>query len=411
MDGISQAGDVIIGVILPLHLDIVYHHNTFTQRPPHTVCTKFSLESYQQLQSVIFAIEEINNNHELLPNLTLGFQAYDSCIAVQNSLAGMSQMITGQSKAIPNYRCLADIPLSSVIAHSSSTHSVLMAHILGILRYPQAAGSVHTGTSLLVKTGCLLEIAKLPDEMKQTAFFDIKKTVPSDVFQSKALAQLILHFGWTWIGLLAVESDYGQEGIQLVRKEIVKAGACVAFTETIITRRPDRNAPLIVNILKQSSARVVVVFCKDIDLFPILMEMVKQDVAQLIFVASEALATSTFFEGMSASLVMGMIGVALNSGTIPGLQNFLNKVHPSMPLGGKWAKILWELTFNCEFLKENITSSMTSSVKQCTGAEDLKSVTNRYTNIIAKALEDLKYYQIKGLHQTVADIFKFKPWQ
>ncbi|CAJ0923963.1 unnamed protein product [Ranitomeya imitator] len=137
MDGISQAGDVIIGVILPLHLDIVYHHNTFTQRPPHTVCTKFSLESYQQLQSVIFAIEEINNNHELLPNLTLGFQAYDSCIAVQNSLAGMSQMITGQSKAIPNYRCLADIPLSSVIAHSSSTHSVLMAHILGILRYPQ----------------------------------------------------------------------------------------------------------------------------------------------------------------------------------------------------------------------------------------------------------------------------------
>ncbi|CAJ0968121.1 unnamed protein product [Ranitomeya imitator] len=169
------------------------------------------------------------------------------------------------------------------------------------------------------------------------------QTVSSDVFQSKALAQLILHFGWTWIGLLALESDYGQEGIQLVRKEIVKAGACVAFTETIITRRPDRNAPHIVNILKQSSARVVVVFCRDIDLFPILMEMVKQDVAQLIFVASEALATSTFFQGMSASLVMGMIGVALNSGTIPGLQNFLNKVHPSMPLGGKWAKILWEL--------------------------------------------------------------------
>ncbi|XP_077118680.1 extracellular calcium-sensing receptor-like [Ranitomeya variabilis] len=409
MDGISQAGDVIIGVILPLHLDIVYHHNTFTQKPPHTVCTKFSLEIYQQLQSVIFAIEEINNNHELLPNLTLGFQAYDSCIAVQNSLAGMSQMITGQSKAIPNYRCLADIPLSSVIAHSSSTHSVLMAHILGILRYPQIS---HFSTSPL-----------LSDRKKFPSFF---RTVPSDVFQSKGLAQLILHFGWTWIGLLTVESDYGQQGIQLVRKEIVKAGACVAFTETIITSRPDRNAPHIVNILKQSSARVVVVFCKDIDLFPILMEMVKQDVAQLIFVASEVLATSTFFQGMSASLFMGMIGIALNSGTIPGLQDFLNKVHPSMPLGGKWAKILWELAFNCEFVKENITSSVTSSVKQCTGAEDLKSVTNRYNNvgslrvtynayiavqIIAKALEDLKYYQIKGLHQTSADIFKFKPWQ
>ncbi|XP_073402830.1 extracellular calcium-sensing receptor-like [Dendrobates tinctorius] len=370
---------------------------------------RFSLENYQQLQSVIFAIEEINNNHELLPNLTLGFQAYDSCIVVQHSLAGMSQVITGQSKAILNYRCLADIPLSSVIAHSSSTHSVIIAHILGILRYPQIS---HFSTSPL-----------LSDRKKFPSFF---RSVPSDVFQSKGLAQLILYFGWTWIGLLAVENDYGQQGIQLVRKEIGKAGACVAFTETIITSRSDRNAPHIVNIMKRSSARVVVVFCKDIDLFPILMEMVKQDVAQLIFVASEVLATSTFFQGMSASLVLGMIGIALNSGTIPGLQDFLNKVHPSMPLGGKWAKFLWELTFTCEFVKENITNSTTSPVKQCTGAEDLKSVTNHYNDvgslratyeayiavqIIAKALEDLKYCQIKGLHQTCADIFKLKPWQ
>ncbi|CAJ0968146.1 unnamed protein product [Ranitomeya imitator] len=48
---------------------------------------KFSLESYQQLNREIFAIEEINNNHEASPESYIGFPSYDSCIAVQNSLA------------------------------------------------------------------------------------------------------------------------------------------------------------------------------------------------------------------------------------------------------------------------------------------------------------------------------------
>ncbi|XP_056425661.1 extracellular calcium-sensing receptor-like [Hyla sarda] len=372
----------------------------------------FSLESYQQLQAVIFAIEEINRNHKRLPNITLGFQAYDPCLAVQQSLAGTLQVVTGESKAIPNYRCL-DVPLSSVIGPSASTHSLSIASILGLQRYPQIS---HISTSPL-----------LSDRTKFPSFF---RTVPSDIFQSKGLAQMVLHFGWTWMGLLAVDNDYGQQGIQLVRQEIIKVGACVAFTETIILSRPDRNAPHIVNTIKQSSARVVVVFSSDINMFPILAEMLRQDVTKRIFVVSEALSTSSFFKGMTARLVSGTIGIALNSGTIPGFKDFLNKVHPSKPSGGTWAKNLWEKSFDCKFIKENnVTSSLTSSAKSCTGEEDLESITNGYNDvdhlrvtynaytavqIIAMALEDLRSCQSDGnagLHQTCADIFKFEPWK
>ncbi|XP_069842891.1 vomeronasal type-2 receptor 26-like isoform X3 [Dendropsophus ebraccatus] len=137
LEGIEQAGDILIGIMLTFHLDVVYHHNTFTERPPWTPCTKFNLDHYQRLQAAIFAIEEINSDPEFLPNITLGFQAYDACIFVQHSLTGTLQVITGQRKAVPNYRCLVDRPLSSVIGHTSSTYSILMAHILGLLRYPQ----------------------------------------------------------------------------------------------------------------------------------------------------------------------------------------------------------------------------------------------------------------------------------
>ncbi|XP_069816738.1 extracellular calcium-sensing receptor-like [Dendropsophus ebraccatus] len=374
---------------------------------------RFGIENYQQLQAVVFAIEEINSNSEFLPNITLGFQAYDACISIQHSLTGTLQVITGQRKAVPNYRCLVDRPLSSVIGHASSTYSILMAHILGLLRYPQIS---HWSSSSL-----------LSNRRKFPSFF---RTIPSDVFQSKGLAQLVLQFGWTWIGLLGLDDDYGLQGMQLVRQEIIKAGACVAFTEAIILTRPDRNAPHIVNTIKQSLAKVVVVFSRDIDVFPIIVEMVRQEVTQRLFVASETWSTSQLFQGINTSLVLGTIGLAVSSETIPGFGFFLNNVHPSMPSEGKWAKIFWEKTFNCEFIGENnITTSLSSSVKPCTGAEDLRNVTNSYTDvdhlrvtynaytavkIIAMALKDLRSCQREeniSLIQACADNSKFEHWK
>ncbi|XP_069816776.1 extracellular calcium-sensing receptor-like [Dendropsophus ebraccatus] len=463
LEGIEQAGDILIGIMLTLHVDNVYNRNTFTERPPWTTCTKFSFEHYQQLQASIFAIEEINSDPEILPNITLGFQAYDPCLTVHQSLAGTLQAVTGQRKAVPNYRCLVDRPLSSFIGHISSTFSILMAHILGLLRYPQfrellSATSSKFGieeinsnreilpnitlgfqaydpclTVMQSLAGTLQVISPwstsplLSDRRKFPSFF---RTIPSDVFQSKGLAQLVLQFGWTWIGLLAEDDDYGQQGIQLVRQEIIKAGACVAFTETIILSQADRNAPHIVSIIKQSSAKVVIVFSKDIDIFAILMEMVRQGVSQRLFVASETWSTSQFFQGINTSLVLGTIGLAVSSGTIPGFKDFLNNVHPSMPSGGSWAKLLWEKTFNCKFVNENnVTGSLSSPVKPCTGAEDLRNVTNSYNNvdhlavtynvyiavkIIAMALKVLRSCQrdeFTSLHQTGADISKFEHWK
>ncbi|XP_069816707.1 extracellular calcium-sensing receptor-like [Dendropsophus ebraccatus] len=412
LEGIKQAGDVVIGIIISLHMDSVYHHNTFTERPVWNTCTKFGLENYQQLQAVIFAIEKINSDPEFIPNITLGFQAYDTCLDVQHSLAGTLQAVSEQNKAVPNYRCLVDSPLSSVIGLSASTHSLFVAYILGLLRYPQIS---HLSTSPL-----------LSDRRKFPSFF---RTVPSDVFQSKGLAQLVLQFGWTWIGLLAVDNDYGQQGIQLVRQEIIKAGACVAFTETIPLSRADRNAPHIVKIIKQSSAKVVVVYSNDINLSPILAEMIRQDVTQRIFVVSEALSTSTFFQGITAKFVSGTLGLALNSGTIPGFKDFLNNVHPSKPLGGTWAKLFWEKTFNCEFIGKNNITNSSSVIKPCTGAEDLRNVTNSFNNvdhlratynvyiavkIIAMALKDLRSCQSNekaSLPQTCPDIPNVEPWK
>ncbi|CAJ0968149.1 unnamed protein product [Ranitomeya imitator] len=372
--------------------------------------SRFHFESYQHLQALMFAVEEINKNVNILPNISTGFQAFDSCTMLQQDLEGTLKVLSGFGGVIPNYRCQNKVPLSSVIGHSISTHSMVVAHILGLYRYVQIS---HFSTSSL-----------LSDRSQFPSFF---RTIPSDTFQSQGLAQLVHHFDWTWVGLLAVDNDYGQNGIQLVKKEIAKTGACVAFTETIKRGQPDRNAPHIVKTMKMSTANVVVVFSNDIDLVPVLDEMLRQNITKKTLIASEAWSTSTV---TTMGRFTGTIGFTLYSGIILGFQAFLNKVHPSTSLGKNWVNLLWEQTFNCKFFNDsNISIDVKTQSKQCTGEERLGSVLNSYNDVsslrvtynvynavhmVAKALEDLRNCNKRTdpfSNSNCAKLWNFEPWQ
>ncbi|XP_053319869.1 extracellular calcium-sensing receptor-like [Spea bombifrons] len=360
LEGFSQPGDIMMGLMLPLHADKVYQQISFNERPPKVACTVIYYEGYQGLQTLRFALDEINGNPDILPNVTLGFQAYDSCRVLRLDLEGSLRLVTGDDGVIPNYRCLGEVPLAAVIGHATSTHSVLLAHILGLYRYPQIS---YLATSPV-----------LSDRTKFHSFF---RTVPSDVFQSHGLAQLVLHFGWTWVGLLAADNDYGQQGIQMVKQHLVKAGVCVAFSENILPSQPDRNAPHIVKVMKRSTATAVVIYSSAIDMITIMDEMLRQNITNKILVATEAWSTST------------LISLGRFSGLLSG---------------------------------------SLSAIKECTGEESLENIRNSYNDIsnlrsaysiysavyaVANALEDLrKCAKGKGpfSHGECADIWDFKPW-
>ncbi|XP_069816289.1 extracellular calcium-sensing receptor-like [Dendropsophus ebraccatus] len=329
-------------------------------------------------------------------------------------MSGTLHLLSGHGQPLPNYRCNQDTQLAAVIGDSTSTTSISLAHILGLHRYPQIS---HFATS-----------SSLSNRIQFRSFF---RTVPSDAFQSRGLAQLVLHFGWIWIGLVALDDDYGRQAVQLVKRDILQAGACVAFTETIATSRQDRNAPHIARVVKDSTATVVVIFSTEIDLSFVLNEMLKQNVTGKVLIASEAWATSSFLSvGKYSRLLLGTIGFALHSGSMPGLVDFLNKINPSMVMGNQYIKIIWEQIFGCKFQDQTspeVTSN--SSIKKCTGQESLESIQNNLNYVssvqatynvylavhaVTKALSDLGKCK-KGdgpfSNGTCADIENFKSWQ
>ncbi|KAM4038596.1 LOW QUALITY PROTEIN: extracellular calcium-sensing receptor-like [Anomaloglossus baeobatrachus] len=319
--------------------------------------------------------------------------------------------MTENTKAIPNFKCQRREKLAAIVGHSTSTFSILMAHILGLSRYPQIS---HLSTSSF-----------LSDKKQFTSFL---RTVPSDAFQSKGLAQLILHFGWTWVGLVALANDYGQHGIQVIKQEILKSGACVAFTEYIQIGKPNSNTA---QIIKASTAQAVVIFSTDVHFLLLLDELLRQNVTGKIWVASEGWSTSSLFSSEKYSnLLAGTMGFAFYSGNIPGFQEYLDHVSPANLPEKPWNWMFWEENVGCAFLEfENFTFPQQRPSRNCTERDKiehfqtfLKHVPNIRMSyslysaiyVIAKALHDL-YLCRPGnslfFGRNCSDFWNLKPWQ
>ncbi|XP_073510914.1 extracellular calcium-sensing receptor-like [Phyllobates terribilis] len=287
--------------------------------------------------------------------------------------------------------------------------------------------SFHLLTQYVESISPFSSVSLLSNRRMFPSFF---RTVLSGYYQSKGMAQLILRFGWTWIGLLALDNDYGLLGIQPIKEEIIKAGACVAFIEYIKIGQPDRNAPHIVKVIKESTATVVVVFANEVEFVPILNEMLKQNVTGKIFIGNYGWARSLLLSINKYFMTLsGSLSIVVNSYNIPGLSQFLVKINPITSPTAKWNKMMWETVFNCRFLPENQSVSFENPEKVCTGLENLENITKNSNyisslkptyyifaavHVIVKALDDLRNCKIDEgpfYNGICANISNFKPWQ
>uniref|UniRef100_A0A8C5MIW3 G-protein coupled receptors family 3 profile domain-containing protein n=1 Tax=Leptobrachium leishanense TaxID=445787 RepID=A0A8C5MIW3_9ANUR len=312
--------------------------------------------TFQWVQSLLLAVEEITSSTSLLPNLTLGVQIYDSCASPGRALEGGSWMLSGMNqRQIPNYRCqLPSSPLAGVIGDSSSASSLALARMLGLYHYPQIS---YFSTSSV-----------LSDRTQFPSFF---RTVPSDTFQSQGLAQLVSYFGWTWVGLLAEDSDYGLDGIRATKTEILRSGSCVAFTEYILTSRSDRNAPHISKVIADSNVNAIVVFSSGSNLLPVMEELLRRNITGKTWVASESWSTSALVSKEKYwSILKGTVGFALHSGQISSFKEFLYTANPWKTPDDIFLREFWEVNFSCKWEKQGVLLSNTTKI--CTGQELLR---------------------------------------
>uniref|UniRef100_A0A3Q1C0Q8 G-protein coupled receptors family 3 profile domain-containing protein n=1 Tax=Amphiprion ocellaris TaxID=80972 RepID=A0A3Q1C0Q8_AMPOC len=418
---LEQKGDIILGGLFSLHDMVVEPSLSFTSMPPPTQCTRFNFRTFRWMQTMIFAIKEINRDGKLLPNITLGYKIYDSCSTPHQALKAAVELMGSEKgsgiegKLQSKGTCNGTVPV--VIGDGGSTQSLVVARFLGVFHVPQV--------SYFSSCACLSDKKEFP------AFL---RTMPSDFFQVYALIQLVKHFGWTWVGVIAGDDAYGRGGASIFADEVRKLGACVALHEIIPKNRAQTAISSIVSNIRSSQARVILVFAVEQDAAALFDEALRGGLTGIQWLASEAWSTAAVLSTPRKyhHILQGSMGFAIRRAHIPGLQDFLLQLNPSGPDAHEDPFLVpfWEEVFQCSlgvWAKGQLNN--VEGKPPCSGTEELESITNIYSDVsqlrisynvykavyaIAHALKAMRSC-VKGKgpfsQQACPDLDNIEPWQ
>jgi len=289
--------DFVLGGLFPIHI-------TNSSRGG---CGDFRRQGgLERMEAMLFAIDVINADPALLPNLTLGFDIRDTCSIENVGLdEALDLIVTGGQLEIESCQSdssagenMTDVlpPTIGIVGASVSRVSVPVASLGRLFSMPQVS---YATTSAL-----------LSDRNIYTYFY---RTIPPDNLEARAMIELFLHFNWTYISAVYSRDSYGQSGITDLRKLAQEYEICIDVEEGIDNEFDYR---ALARKLANSNAKVVVLYALQ-EHAERLLEEVNKTSARLRFtwIASSAWAQAVDVVRQFNETTAGMFG------TVPLIEN------------------------------------------------------------------------------------------
>uniref|UniRef100_A0A3B5M8X2 G-protein coupled receptors family 3 profile domain-containing protein n=1 Tax=Xiphophorus couchianus TaxID=32473 RepID=A0A3B5M8X2_9TELE len=366
---LSKEGDFIIGGAFSIYSQTSVSSLSAFETPEPFKCSRINLREFRFVQTMMFAIEEINNSSELLPDVSVGYRIFDSCGSTLPSTRAAMGLMNGEENTWSK-NCSS---VHAVIGASESSSTIAMQQISGVFQIPMIS---HFATC-----ACL-------SNRKEYPFFF--RTIPSDYYQSRALAKLVKHFGWTWVGAVRSDNDYGNNGMATFIEAANQEGICVEYSEAISRTGSRENVERVVRVIRRGTASVLVAFLAQGEMDVLLDEVLTQNLTGLQWVGSESWITANYLaKKRYAGILTGSLGFAIRKAKISGLLDFLLK--------------FWETTFGCSF------GSSTPGTKSCSGFERLQDANNAFTDVSELRISNCVYKAVYAVAHALHSLLKCGP--
>ncbi|CAJ0916366.1 unnamed protein product [Ranitomeya imitator] len=168
-------GDLILGGVFQL---FQFTYGRYQQMAPISpLCYIPSPRFLRHFLAVDFAIEEINQNINILPNISLGYDIFDSCFFEQTAVEGTLKILSGGTDLYPNYDCRKKNTVVAFIGHLLSSSSQAIAYLLNIYGYSQNKQGgplvgIGTGTGPLKVQRCVCTAGAPPTDSNTFAYYE-----------------------------------------------------------------------------------------------------------------------------------------------------------------------------------------------------------------------------------------------
>ncbi|XP_039214285.1 vomeronasal type-2 receptor 26-like [Crotalus tigris] len=362
---------------------------------------------YQHILALEFAITEINRNPNILPNHTLGFQIYNTYFMTSWTYRASLELFSVKGQFIPNYNCETQHRPIAVIGGPTADVCLHMATILSLYKIPQLIYGSPIENNSRREAASYLQIS------------------PNIDHQNKGIFLLLLHFGWTWIGILTAKYDSGERFVQNVVPMLAQKGICSAFIEIFpIVGYSNRIAELVelglemYMVVMKSTVNVVLVHGQihAIIVLRLLSTSLKSEDLPLwekgkvwLLTAQVGFTSLPFLRNGDLIFLHGALSFAIHSEKVSGFQKFVQMKDPILEKEDIFIKLFWESAFKCSF---SISEVEEENVIPCTGKEKLLALPTSVFEMDmtghSYSIYNAIYVVARGLHDFHSSIMQYR---
>ncbi|KAL7871379.1 hypothetical protein SRHO_G00063620 [Serrasalmus rhombeus] len=318
--GAYAPGDIIIGILSSVHTDIKDLQPWIL--PDTSACINFDLLTFVLSLASIHTIEMINDSG-FLPGIQLGYLMCDPCAYATKALQCVADMlaVNGSLTVLSDFSKF-NPPVKAFLGERYSETSIPAAKLISLYKIAQVS--------------CTSSAAALSDKLRYTSFF---RVIPSNIYQSQALAKLMRHFNWDWIGVVSLDDDYGKGIYENFVRHAEKERICFDFDEVIPNYNNVKQCiQEVADIIRKSTARVVVLFLR--------IQQMK-----------------------GINKVGDIIGTTFITGKIPGFEDYLQNLRPRPGARNDFIMEYKQMRFNCSQQSQH-TSPLACNVTDPQEAND-----------------------------------------
>lgn len=354
----------------------------------------------QRLEAMLFAIDKINANKQLLPGIKLGVNILDTCSldthALNQSLAFIkasldvmdTESFVCDDRSSPKPRFKRK-PVVGVIGGSYSSVSISVANLFRLFRIPQISPA---------------STAEVLSDKTRYEFF--ARTVPPDTFQATVLVDIVRLFNWSYVSTVASVGSYGQSGIEAFHQQAEQRNICIAVQQ-IVPRDAATNTfdKIIVALLKRPMARGVVLFVRAEDARGILLAAKRRRLKQPFFwIASDGWGKQkSLLQGVE-DVAVGAVTVELTSQPLTEFDQYMASLTPTLNTRNPWFSEYWRSFFNCNLNKSSFSTLPPDGTRNCDPSNRLLPEYGFVQESKVQFVVDAVYafgYALQALHRDV----------
>ncbi|XP_048014639.1 glutamate receptor, metabotropic 8b isoform X1 [Megalobrama amblycephala] len=380
-------GDIILGGLFPVH----------ARGERGAPCGELKKEKgIHRLEAMLFAIDLINKDPDLLPNVTLGARILDTCsrdtYALEQSLTFVQALIERDSTDV---RCASgEQPIFAkpdkiigVIGAAASSVSIMVANILRLFKIPQ------------------ISYASTAPELSDNTRYDFfSRVVPPDSYQAQAMLDIVTAMGWNYVSTLASEGNYGESGVEaFVQISRETGGVCIAQSLKIPREpRPGEFDKIILRLLETPNARAIVMFANEDDIRRVLDAAKRNNqTGHFLWVGSDSWGSKISPVVQQESVAEGAITILPKRASIEAFDRYFKSRSLSNNRRNVWFAEFWEENFGC---KLGMHGKRPGSPKKCTGLEKVGRDSTYEQEGKVQFVMDAVYAMAHALHRMHRDL-------